>query len=188
MKKFYYMMLAFVASMMMTACVDDDVERSINLSGSWKGNLNMYYGIEDRHGNYFEFDACYSDIVFYPDHDYATHGYGKQVDWYDEGPYEKQYYRFTWEIVNGVLYLDYPYDHDLDASIYDYYMDRDYFTGYFGNSNFKFRLHKIADFYDWSCYYDDYYYWERPWFYSTRADDSQPAADFQVVKRGQRVR
>ena len=114
----YYMMLAIAASMMMTACVDEDVERSINLTGSWKGDLNMYYGIEDHRGNYFEFDAEYSDIVFYPDYDFATHGYGKQVDWYLEGPYEKQYYRFYWEILDGVLYLDYPHDPELDTAVY----------------------------------------------------------------------
>lgn len=178
-------MLIFVASLMMTACVDDDVERSINLSGSWRGNLNMYYGIEDRYGYYHEFDAYKSEIVFYPDYDYATHGYGKQVDWYDDGPYERQYYRFMWEIVNGVIYLDYPHDPELDTAIYDYHMDYDYFTGYFDGSNFKFRLYKIANYYDWSCYHDDYMYWEQPWLYNSRSGDAQ-SDGFQVVKRGQR--
>lgn len=185
----YYMMLAIAASMMMTACVDEDVERSINLTGSWKGDLNMYYGIEDHRGNYFEFDAEYSDIVFYPDYDFATHGYGKQVDWYLEGPYEKQYYRFYWEILDGVLYLDYPHDPELDTAVYEYYMGRDYFSGYFKNSDYKFRLYKITDYYDWSCYHDDYMYWERSGYYSTRSadeDSTDAAPEFKVVKRGRR--
>ena len=191
MKKFYYMMLVVFASMMMTSCHDGDVERSINLSGSWNGDLNMYYGFYDRHGEYWEVDAVESDIVFYPDYDYATHGYGKQVDWYDAGPYERQYYHFDWEIHNGVIYLDYPYDPELNTAIYDYRMDRDYFSGYFEGSKFKFRLRKIADYYDWSCYHDNYMYWDDPyWKPATRSAETgedQEATEITVVKRGRRV-
>lgn len=195
MKYFYFLMLAFVSSMMMTSCVDDDVERSINLSGSWEGNLNMFYGIEDRFGNYYEFDAYSSNIVFYPDYDYATHGYGKQLDWYDEGPYEKKYYRFSWEIYDGVIYLDYPYAPELNTEIYEYYMDRDYFSGYFKGSNHKFRLYKKTDFY-WTNYDDSwsYKYWKREWYgysaYDTRfvgVDQKTENTEFNIVKRGRRI-
>lgn len=195
MKKFYYMMLGLVASLMMTSC-SDDVERSVNLSGSWTGNLNMYYGIEDRHGHYHEFDAYASDIVFYPDYDYATHGYGKQVDWYDEGPYEKQYYHFDWEIRNGVIYLYYPYDQELNTVVCDYRMTRDTFSGYFQNSKYKFHLHKIADYYDWNCYYDDYCcwgsvdwddFWDKPVSRASENADSSALNVDKVVKRGRRA-
>lgn len=203
MKKFYYMMLVVFASMMMTSCHDGDVERSINLSGSWNGNLNMFYGY-DSHGYYHEFDASYSDIVFYPDYDYATHGYGKQVDWYDDdfclecqrhhpGLYKRQYYHFDWEIHNGVIYLDYPSNPELNTAIYDYRMDRDYFSGYFEGSKYKFRLRKIADYYDWSCYHDNYMSWGwddpywKPETRSAEADEDQGTTEVTVVKRGRRV-
>ena len=47
-------MLVFVASLMMTAVLMTmwNVHQSLRLV---RGNLNMYYGIEDRYGYYHEF-------------------------------------------------------------------------------------------------------------------------------------
>lgn len=204
MKKLYYylsVMLLVVAPLLMSSCHDGDVERAIYLSGSWTGDMKMYYGIEDRHGHYVEFDASLTDIVFYPEYEYATYGYGKQVDWYDEGPYERQYYYFEWRVRNGVLELYYPEDKDLDTKIYDYDMANGYFTGYFGNSNTKFRLRKVEDYY-WDPYYDDcYMYWssdcwydyfyDDPYYWSpyTRASQettNTEAVEGKIVKRGSR--
>ena len=61
----------------------------------------MYYEYEYR-GHIYTFDSYDTDIVFYPEYDYATYGYGYQVDWYEEGPYERMSFKFNWEIRDGV--------------------------------------------------------------------------------------
>ena len=54
-----------------TACeTDEDVEESMVLTGQWQGNWGMYYDYEYR-GKIFTFDSYDTDIVFYPDYDYA---------------------------------------------------------------------------------------------------------------------
>lgn len=159
MKKYYNLMLATVISVVtmgiLASCVDEDVEQAIVLSGQWRGDFGMYYYYEYR-GMVYRFDSYDTDIVFYPDYDYATHGYGKQVDFYREGPYTYQYYYFDWSIRDGVIYLNYPYDQDLNTSIYDYRMTNDFITGYFGDSNSRFTLNKITDYYNWNEYNGNY--------------------------------
>lgn len=196
MKKLYYylsVMLLVVAPLMMSSCHDGDVERAVTLSGQWYGDFGMYYTYVYK-GHEYTFNSYDTDIIFYPKYDYATHGWGKQVDWYEEGPYEKQYYRFNWEIRDGVIYITYPHDPELNTAIYDYVMDRDFFSGYFDNGGSRFKLRKIADYYDWDCYYDDYYYYDRDHWYDyyggwTRsAEESIDAkkADGEIVKHGNR--
>lgn len=144
-----------------TACeTDEDVEESMVLTGQWQGNWGMYYDYEYR-GKIFTFDSYDTDIVFYPDYDYAPYGYGYQVDWYRTGPYERLSYRFNWSIRDGIVYLTYPGYPEYNTSIREYRLNNSRFTGYFSNGTEKFTLYKIADYYDWSYYYDygDYYYW-----------------------------
>jgi len=141
---------------------DDDVDESMVLSGQWQGNWGMYYEVENpRTGEIVAFDSYDTDIVFYPQYDYATYGDGYQVDWYEEGPYSRMSYRFTWSISNGIIYMNYPGFPEYNTSIRNYHMNSSRFTGYFSNGTEPFYLHKIADFYDWSYYDDwDYHYWE----------------------------
>lgn len=144
-----------------TSCErDEDTDRSMCLSGQWRGDWGMYY-VYNYRGHDYQFDSYDTDIVFYPDYNYATHGYGYQVDWYEFGPYERLSYRFTWNVRDGVIYLTYPGYHDYDADIYRYGLDNDYFTGYFNNGGTRFRLSKIRDYYNWDYYrpYGDYYFW-----------------------------
>lgn len=130
---------------------EQDYKQSKALSGQWTGNFGMYYSMGNRY-----FDAAFSDVVFYPEYYGATYGYGKQVDWYDFGPYEYIYHRFEWELRDGIVYLEYPYDHSLDCFIRDYRMTNDYLSGYFGNSDEQFRLRKIVDHYNWTPYVNTY--------------------------------
>lgn len=181
--KNFAMMLVMMmaAAVSFTSCeIDGDVHRSTHLSGIWEGDFGMYY----EHPRYGRFDSYDTYIEFYPDYDYATHGYGKQCDWYAKGPYEYQYYTFNWEIYNGVIYLSYPYDHNLDTEIYDYSMSGSYFSGYFGGSNSRFRLRKCSDYY-WSNYHNNYDYgWRDGYYYAkTRAVDGQPE---EGMRRGNR--
>ena len=137
---------------------DRDREESVVLSGQWYGDFGMYYMIQDRWGKWMRFDSYDTNIVFYPDYGYTNRGTGKQVDYYEYGPYAYQYYYFYWTIRNGVIYLDYPYDPGLNTAIYDYYMDYNYFKGRFGNSNSTFCLRKLVDYYDWDRFRGDYIY------------------------------
>ena len=146
--------------LMFTSCADDDTEEAMVLSGQWQGNWGMYYGYTYPDGFYDEFDSYDTDIIFYPDYDYATHGYGYQVDWYDRrpnangniSPYQRLSYRFNWSIINGVINLTYPGYPEYNTSIRDYRLNNSHFTGYFPNSSEPFRLNKIQDFYSWYDY------------------------------------
>lgn len=145
---------------------DMDVHKSIKFAGQWTGDFGMYYNYR-YHGRIYTFDSYDTDIVFYPDHDGATYGWGKQVDYYEQGPYSHIYNRFNWEIRNGVVYLQYYNDSSLDCAIYDYVMTSDRFQGRFGSSKDKFFLKKIADYYDWTIYVDYYFFYpNNSWYWS----------------------
>ena len=162
-------------SAMFTSCMDDDTEESMYLSGQWTGDFGMYYNYEYR-GDIYTFDSYDTDVVFYPDYNYATHGYGYQVDYYREGPYEKMSFRFFWEINRGIIYLDYPGYPEYSTKIRDYHLTNSYFRGYFENGTSEFYLRKLTDYYNWGYYsgYGDYYSWSNtgwnwnnyPYYYS----------------------
>lgn len=165
MKKIYNWTLILVTMLTVgfsfTSC-DEDYVQAEYLSGQWRGDFGMYY--KDRFG--FEWDADYTIIEFY-NNGWGASGSGRQYDYYRVGPYQYQYYKFTWKINNGVIYLHYPSDPDLDVAIYDYQMTYGYFSGFFGNTPSKFRLAKYEDF-NWNSYstYGDYYgYYNQGYYY-----------------------
>lgn len=175
MKKFFGMMTALVmTSMAFTSC-DDDVDTSMVLSGDWYGNFGMYYEWQDRHGDITVYDSYDTDISFYPDYDYATHGYGYQVDYYKYGPYKKIYHSFDWKVSNDNIYIYYHHDTEYNTVIRDYRMNHYHFTGYFSNGSEPFDLKKYGEYYDWNPYWHDYgrdgwgYYWYDGWYAPTRA-------------------
>lgn len=170
--------------------------KSRTISGEWTGYFGSYYiwGYNDKYGYHeVEFESDHVDMQFTPDYNNATHGYGIEVDYYSEGPYRYQYYHFDWEIINGTIYLTYPSSPDMNVAIRNYHMNNDYFSGVCGNTEFSLR--KIVDYYDWSCYYDDYGYdeWNFYWAPSRATEDgdsiSAPTPEIkqgQVVRRGNR--
>lgn len=134
-----------------------DRQRANIISGQWKGDFGMFYKARHpRTGEWIHFDADYSNIRFYSDYQGARSGWGKQVDFYRNGPYRYQYYHFNWSVRGGVLYLVYPYDASLNVEIHDYYLDRSVFTGRIGYSNFKFKLFKLMNFNDWNSFNGNY--------------------------------
>ena len=192
--------LSLLSALAFTSCREwEDNNQSMALSGEWRGNFGMYYDYVDARGNVYTFDSYDTYLTFIPAYNYATYGRGTQVDYYTYGPYEYQYYQFNWEVRGGIIYLDYPYDPDLNTSIRDYRMNYDYFTGYCSGATQPFRLYKLTDFYDWSPYSDRYgYYYRDNWgnyypYYApaTRSDADAPAdsasANGSVLKRGRRV-
>ena len=112
---------------MLTSCdYIEDTRQSMVLSGEWKGDFGMYYEYVDGYGQCYTFDSYDTRITFIPAYSYAHHGTGTQVDYYDYGPYEYQYYSFRWSVSDGIITLVYDYDHQLDTRIGDYHMTNDY--------------------------------------------------------------
>lgn len=169
--KMMAMAMTIMFAMSITSCDpewwDDshrmDYKQSKALSGQWTGNFGMYYVYNGR-----TYDANYTDIVFYPDYSGATHGWGKEVDFYAFGPFEYVYHKFNWKLRDGVVDLKYYHDPELDTFIRDYNMNNDYFQGYFGNTNDRFSLRKIKDYYDWTPYVDTYSCGNRRDWYDAR--------------------
>ena len=195
MKRQYSLLSAILiaCAYMFSSCVDmEDMNQSMALSGEWQGDFGMYYTYVDYRGREYTFDSYDTYIRFIPDHAYANYGTGTQVDYYEYGPYEYQYYYFTWSVRDGNIYLTYDYDHDLDTRISNYHMTNDYLTGTFPYSNTSFRLYKIVDYYCWTPYVNTYGYGSRhDWgYYSTRSADGEAAdstgIEGHVLSRGRR--
>ena len=172
-KLFFIMSVALAATFAFSSCNSDDENEARVLAGEWEGDWGMWY--EDEDG--YIFDADYTYIKLVPDHSNATHGVGYQEDYYSwdtsgrvRSYYRYLWYKFDWEIKNGIIYLYYYDDLDLDNFIRDYRLDTTYVSGYFGDSPTRFRMSKLTDFYYWTpamyiesgwygydVYYDGYY-------------------------------
>jgi hypothetical protein len=154
MKKFYYaivcLSLMIAGTSMMTSC-DDDTMDSIDLSGEWEGDMGMFID----YGGY-RFNAHNTWISFHPDYEWATHGWGEEVDYFtSDAPYYCQNLRFNWEIKNQVLYLTYKHNHNLDIAIYDYHFGHKRTTLDFTiNNKYQCHLNKLVD------YQDNWYWWD----------------------------
>lgn len=200
MKKFLSSAKFFVMAMTITsltsceifldpvANVVEDKVQSMAFAGQWTGDFGMYYTYY-YNGRTYTFDSYDTDIVFYPQFGGANYGYGKQVDYYQTGPYSYEYHSFNWDIRNGVVYLTYPSDPSLNTSIYDYRMTNDYFYGYFGSSKSRFSLRKIADYYDWTPYYNTYGYgtnsgWRPPYYAPSNVPADSIAAATDTIQNG----
>ena len=202
MKQKYYSLGALIlmmSALLFSSCMNEDTRQSMTLSGEWRGDFGMFYQYEDRWGNIRTFDSYDTYLTFIPNFKYATYGTGTQVDYYEYGPYEYQYYKFNWSIRDGIVYLNYPYDPGLSTSIRDYRMVNGMFTGYCSGASTPFRLYKVVDYYDWSRYNGNYGYSRRDnWEYyapryapATRSDAEAPSDSIQgegkVVRRGRRI-
>lgn len=204
MKKFYtYLaaMMMILAGFSLTSCEDDDVDRAIDLSGAWTGDMGMFVEVDYINGSVI-YDAYRTDIEFTPHNKYSTHGEGYQVDYYDRHcPYRYTCYYFQWTIDNGRIILRYYDNPELNATIYDYRLTSSIFDGRIGNT--KFTLDKTADFYRWdryygdvvwdsylyigwngSYYYDDYYYTGNydDYYYVNKRLDTENVNDTVKVK------
>jgi len=182
-KKLFGLMTGLAMLAGMTSCSDDQ-ELSINMAGEWRGTFGTYYTIkEGGHDRIYYADETY--IRFTPDHTYATHGHGTQTDYFDYGPYTRQWYQFDWEVKNERIYLTYHEYSELNVIIENFDMNQDYFSGRCGKTSF--RLHKISDYYDWSPYENGHGYSSREGYYyaPTRADGD--ATEPVIIRRGNRM-
>lgn len=155
--KMMFATLVCLATVSLFSSCDKDVEDAIDMAGEWTGDMGMYYSIENPYTHEMvAFDADFTDMQFIPDHEYATYGTGKQVDYYKFGPYDYRYYYFTWSIEHGVIYLRYPGVPGLNVNIYEYHLSRHHFTGKIGPKRYPFSLNKMTSYYNWGAYYGDY--------------------------------
>lgn len=184
--------LAMVCALLTTSC-DEDLSLSMTLSGKWQGDWGMCYDYEYR-GRLYHFDSYDTNIEFFPDYDMATSGYGRQIDYYDYGPYEYQYHFFYWVLRNGVIHLSYPGTPELNTSISEYRMTNRVFSGFFINAADRFTLYKWADYYDWAPYNSYYSYGMRydwGYYYAPTRDagwqqTSEKAVEGQVIRHSNR--
>lgn len=212
MKTWMMTLLMIMTAGFLTSCEEDN-KLAFRLEGGWRGDFGMNYTIEYR-GRQYTYDSYDTYLVFYNDGPfYSSHGWGKQVDYYEYGPYEYQYFSFKWSIHNGIIHITYPRNPGLEVTIYDYKMSWGHFTGWFGNSDISFDLRKLSDDYDWDYYVNDYSYgyngtwsWDYYPYYSksrsavegrtrTAADSTEvgttgsltiPEEEFRVVNIGNR--
>ena len=187
MKKFYFYMMTLcmiaTTSLMLSSC-DEDLYDAMEISGEWEGDMGMF--VND--GKY-EYDAINTYMAFYPDYEYAKHGYGEQIDYYARPcPVHHQNFFFEWDVVNGVLYITYPYNESLNVALGDYRFK--YRRGRrcmdFSIGGVFHRLYKLTDYYyddyyaesDWywwhdgAIYNDSYYYYSTPWSYYGKQRDN----------------
>lgn len=197
-QNFFAILLFMMSAFAFSSCQDiEDTNQSMALSGEWRGDFGMYYDYIDGRGRHYTFDSYDTRITFIPAYSHALHGRGTQVDYYDYGPYEYQYYKFSWSINNGSLYLTYDYDPELDTRISNYRMTNDYFAGVFSSSGTSFRLYKLADYYNWTPYVNIYGYGPRndwdvdysdyaPYSRSGNEQVDSIASEGKVLSRGRR--
>ncbi len=183
-------LMTMVALTGLTSC-DEDTQMSWTLSGQWFGDFGMFYDYEDRLGRVTTYYSTESDIYFEPNSSFSTRGVGWQRDYYRYGPYKYMYYKFYWYVRDGVLYLEYPYDRQLDTYIYDYRLRNGHFMGRLGDSHTGFDLVKVDIYDDWSYYlgerdYYYYYYDEYPLYAPSRSAGEEPQPEGRIVRRGNR--
>lgn len=152
-----------LTAFLVTSC-ESDWYYSDCLAGEWEGYFDMRYTINE-HGYQHTYESYDTHIVFYPEYDGATYGYGYQIDYYNYGPRRYQNMRFEWKVLDHVIYLRYPYNHEWDTQIHTFRFRGNTFEGYFGPTNTsKFILRKLYDF-DWSPYRDrDFGYGANPYY------------------------
>ena len=158
MKKIYtYLAMTLIALTTLTSCDQEawDREDARTLDGTWTGYIDVYYA--DRWG--WTGDTYRTSICFVREDAYG--GWGYEAD-YDTGYYNQAYSEFAWEVVNGVIRINYAAPGWNPIRIYDYRLTSNYFEGYmddYTHKDIRFQLYYDGN-YNWGRwqYYDDYYY------------------------------
>lgn len=131
MRKFYnYLAMALLLAMTATAltgCTDDDVDMAYDMNGIWEGIIQGNY-YHDRYGN----NDYVTYIMFEQDGDFSRGGYGEERDYPSWGG-RPVYSRFSWEVRNGKILIEYEDGYRVVIRDYDLYSARSgmHFRGYF---------------------------------------------------------
>lgn len=122
----------------------------------YTGDMMVFY--RDSYSG-IEYDANYSNIVFYEDG--AGIGHGEEIDYFANGPiaWQSSYFTYVENDENGTLTMTFPGNHDLDCTVFVTELNTDMFAGYYnGDVNDSFRLKKLTGFNDWFRYSADTFY------------------------------
>lgn len=152
----YPLVIMFFAIGTLTSCDEDELTGYTLVNGHWFGDLDMYYNGVKARG---------SEITFNPQNGFTNrYGTGIEVDYFSRGTIE---HYFTWEVTDGIIYLEFADDHNLDCIIRDYDISSYRFRGYlipwdswtgeiFEEDATRFSLYDY-DYYWGSMGYGDYY-------------------------------
>ncbi|MBR1506010.1 MAG: hypothetical protein IJ614_07890 [Prevotella sp.] len=142
--------IAMTAVFTMTSCErDSDAEdryQAHTLDGTWTGYIDVYYA--QRWG--WTGSSYRTAICFVRENAYG--GWGYEAD-YDLDYYDEAYSEFRWEVVNGVIRIDYAAPGWNPIRIYEYRLYDDCFEGYMDDYTGKDIQFKL--------YYDGSYNWGR---------------------------
>ncbi len=140
--------LLIMMAMGFNSCTRDEVV-GMNINGHWFGDMDMYnaYTGERARGSEIEFCGAWSN----------TRGTGYQIDYYNYArPVRND---FDWEVINGVIYLRFVSDPDLDCTICDYNLGSYYFNGYIDNYDGSSTYFNLRSYnYYWNEYGYEVYY------------------------------
>ncbi|MBR1801135.1 MAG: hypothetical protein IJ767_06540 [Bacteroidaceae bacterium] len=183
MKKLYstiaLMSLLLFTGLCLTSCViDEDQNVGYTLQGHWFGDLDMYYDGVPARG---------SDIIFYPEGYGYRKGTGTQIDYYGRYGYTQIRHDFSYYVENGVIYLTFYDEPDLDCSISRYGLNADNFWGRIDGrySSTDFRLRNYDRYWESEGYYAyDYDYDHRYYggYYTKQALDIDTLNSFAATR------
>lgn len=174
MKRNYFtsamMFITMLCSIFTLTSCDEENREANRLNGEWEGDFGMYY--EYRHsGRTYRFDS-FDSYLQLNNGLFSDHGTGVQIDFYDYGPYREVWHDIVWRVnrdTYGNLYLSFHYrgESEWDTDIYRYRLNSYQFSGYFGDSDNRFILHRLTppEGFSWEPYYaQDYgYYYNSGW-------------------------
>ena len=136
--------------------------RDQSIKGQWTGDLSFSFTDDD--GTVY---PAMAKLRFQPTDEKGLRGKGEEIEFYERPcpiHYESLY--FTWEMVNGVLELTYPYDESMNMDIYQILQTEDTFEALY-NGDGEFHLTKLVGYTNWNLFdvtkgYGIEYYDETP--------------------------
>jgi len=140
MKKIYTMLMMAMMAVVLTACDDAQIART--LEGTWRGNM---YISTRFHGRVY--NATESEIAFLRDPYAYPSGTGYWVDYYSDAPWDYVANHIEWRVDNRVIRV-YFVEERTEVLISDYRLSGDTFYGTINDNGNPVRF--------------DLYYYSRP--------------------------
>ena len=143
--------LVTMMAMVCTSCVNDDYFINRDISGFWEGEVRSEY-FDWRWGEtVYQYQSV--EFEFVRDNSYGGHGW--EID-YDRHGWKTDQIYFDYEVVDGIIFIDYEYGKDVAIDNYSISRDGRLFEGsfyewrsgryreYIGKWLADFRLQKIG--------------------------------------------
>ncbi len=152
-----------IITFVMTSCTEDQMV-SMKMQGTWVGNM---YVRSEYNGRVYQ--STYTELEFSSDPFRITRGYGYWVDHYSNAPWDYIANHIRWEVVNGIIYIDFIED-NYQFEIRDYRISHNRFVGviYQNGVAVEFNL-RSTDQEDWNQYGWGYDYWDTLYYSQSRS-------------------